>query len=181
MIHIRMPHRIDRSCGAFWTSWYRLYWLRFAVQKIIHHDDVMCSIVIWPRGSIAACYSHSSDARVAKDEAEEGKTSVAWRGWDKATDDQPSVSAETLDTRAGLTVTVFVAGPASIRQVNVREDCAEAAHFCRHSSIGSGHEEQPLGDVAVHWGEQPLRTEGAKDGAVRRIVEERSQAALRPT
>ena len=176
-----MPHRIDRSCGAFWASWYRLYWLRFAVQEIIHHDDVMCSIVIWPRGSIAACYSYSGDACVAKDEAEEGKTSVAWRGWNKATEDQPSVSAEALDARAGLTVAVFIAGPASIRQVNVREDCAEAAHLCRHCSIGSGDKEQSLSDVAVHWGEQPFRAEGTKDAAVRRIVEERRQAALRPT
>ena len=65
------------------ASWYRLYWLRFAVKEIIHHDDVMIPIIIWPRGSIAARDSHSGDAGVAKDDAEEGETSVSRGGWDK--------------------------------------------------------------------------------------------------
>ena len=58
-------------------SWRRLYGLRFTVQEVIHHDDVMCPIIIWPWGSIAARDSHSGDARIRKDDAEEGKTSVA--------------------------------------------------------------------------------------------------------
>ena len=138
----------------------------------------MCPIIIWPRGSIAARDPHSGDTRVGKDNAEEGQTCIAWRSWDKAAEDQPPINPEALDARAGLTVSVRIARPASVRQVNVREDRAEAADLCRHISIGAGYEEQRLGDVAVHWGEQPQKTEGTEDGAVGRIVEERSQAAL---
>ena len=163
------------------SSWCHVYGLRFAVEKIIHHDNVMCSIVIWPRRSVAARNPHSGDTRIGEDDSQEGKTSVARRGCDKAAVDQASVGAEALDARTRLTVSVFISGTASIRQVNVREDRAEAAHLCRHSPIGAGYEEVCLSDVAVHWREQALRAEGAKAGAVGRIVEERRQAALGPT
>ena len=162
-------------------SWCRLYGLRFAVQEVIHHDDVMGPIVIRPRRSIAARDAHSRDTRVRKDNAEEGETRVPRRGRDKAAEDQPSVGAETLDARTGLAVPVFIAGSASVRKVDVGKDSPETTYFCRDSSIGARHEEQGLGDVAVHWSEQPLRAKGAEDAAVRRIVEKRSQAALRPT
>ena len=46
--------------------------------------------------------------------------------------------------------------------------------------LDPGTKNERLGDVAVHWGEEPQRAEGAEDGAVGRIVEERSQAALGP-
>ena len=144
------------------ASVYRLW---FAVQEVIHHDDVMCPIIIRARRSIAARDSHSGNPRVGKDDAQEGQTSVARRGWDEAAEDQPPVGAEALDACAGLTVSVFIAGPTPIRKVNVREDRAEATNLRCNTSIGSGHEEQCLGDVAVYWSEQPLRTEGAKDGA----------------
>ena len=130
----------------------------------------MRPVIIWPRGSIAARDPHSGDTRVGKDNAQEGQTCIAWRGWDKAAEDQPPIRPEALDARAGLTVSVFIAGPASIRQVNVREDRAEATDLCRHSSIGAWYEEQRLGDVAVHGGEQPQRAEDTEDGAVGRIV-----------
>src|SRR5262245_29986413 len=165
------------------TSWYRLNWLRFSVQKVIHHDDVMCPVIIRPRSSIAGRDAHSGDAhgRVLIDNAEKGQTSIARRGWDKAAEEQPAVGAEALDFRAGLTVTVLIAGPAPIRQVNVRENCSEATDLSWHVSIGAGYEEQRLSNVAVHWGEKPHRAEGAEYGAIGRIDEERSQAALRPT
>src|SRR5262245_28653702 len=108
----------------------------------------MCPIIIWPWGSIAARDPHSGDARVVKDDAEEGLTSIPRRGWDKAAEDQPSVGAEALDARARWTVSVYIAGPAPIRQVNVRENRAKATDHCRHSSIGARYEEQRLGDVA---------------------------------
>ncbi|HEX7767595.1 MAG TPA: hypothetical protein VF443_12840, partial [Nitrospira sp.] len=82
----------------------RLYWLRFAVQEVIHHDDVMCPIIIWPRGSVAARDPHSGNTRVGKDDAEEGQTSIAGRGRDKAAEDQPPINPEALDARAGLAV-----------------------------------------------------------------------------
>ena len=141
----------------------------------------MSPIVIRPRRSIAARDAHSRDARVRKDNAGEGETRVPRRGRGKAAEDQPSVGAETLDARTGLAVPVFIAGSASVGKVNVGKDSPETTYFCRDSSIGARHEEQGLGDVAVHWSEQPLRAKGAKDAAVRRIVEKRNQAALRPT
>src|SRR5262245_58285870 len=176
-----MPHRIDRPCGAF-SVMASVYCLRFAVQEVIHHDDVMCPVIIRPRSSIAGRDAHSGDAhgRVLIDDAEEGQTSIARRGWDKAAEEQPAVGAEVLDFRAGLTVTVFIARPAPIRQVNVREDRAEATDLCCHISIGAGYEEQSFGDVAMYGSEQPQRTEGTEDGPVGRIVEERCQTALRP-
>src|SRR5262249_5796975 len=102
------------------------------------------------------------------------------RGWGRATVEELPIDAEALDLRAGFAAAVRIARPAPVRQINIRENCCEAADLCRYSSIGAGHEEQRLGDVAVHWGEQPQRAEGTKDGAVGCIVEERRQAALGP-
>src|SRR4029077_5686821 len=99
--------------------------LRLAIEEVIHHDDVMRPIIIRPRRSIAARDPDSGDARVAKDDAEERKTSISRRGWDKVTEGPPPVGAEALDQRAGFAVSVCIARPAPIRQVNVREDRTE--------------------------------------------------------
>src|SRR3989442_5081336 len=53
--------------------------------------------------------------------------------------------------------TTLFRSPASSRPVDVRENRAEATDRCPHSSIGAGHEEQALGDVAAYRGEQALR------------------------
>ena len=122
-----MPSPLYECVSDLWVIPTLLLRLWLAIEEIIHHHDVMCPIIIRPRSSIAARDPHSGDARVAIDDAEEGNTSIAWRGRDKAAEEQPAVGAEALDFRAGLTVAVFVAGSASIRQVYVREDRAEAA------------------------------------------------------
>src|SRR4029077_12691991 len=103
-------------------------WL--AIEEVIHHDDVMRPIIIRPRRSIAARDPYSCDARVAKDDAEEGKTSISRRGWDEAVEAQRAVGTEALDQRAGFAVSVRIGRPAPVRQVNVREDRAEATDLC---------------------------------------------------
>src|SRR5207247_6663341 len=86
--------------------------------------------------------------------------------------------AEVLDQRAGPTVPFR---PASSRPVDVRENRTEAADRRWMPPIAAGHEQQALGDIAAHRGEQAQAAEGAEDRAVRRIVEEHRRAALGPT
>ena len=137
----------------------------------------MRPIIIWPWRGIAARDPHSGDARVGKDDAEEGKASIAWRGWDDAAEEQLPVGAEALDQRAGFPVSGFLSRPAPIRQVNVREDRAEPAGRRRCCSIaGTGHEELRLRDVAIDWAEEPQGAERLEDGVVGRVVESRRQA-----
>ena len=64
-----------------------VYRLRLAIEKVIHHDDVMRFVNVRPRRGIAARDPDSCNARFAKDDAEEGQTSIAWRGRDKAAED----------------------------------------------------------------------------------------------
>src|SRR4029079_3061421 len=102
---------------------------------------------------------------------EEGQTSIAWRGRDKAAEDQPSVGAEALDERAGFSVSILIAGPAPIRQVNVGEDYAEPGS-CRWRRwiASSGYKELRLRDVAIDRAEEPLKTKRLEDGCVGRVV-----------
>ena len=57
-------------------------WL--AVDKVIHHNDIVLPIIIRPRGNVAGCDSHLRDARIVKHDTEEGKTPIAWGGRNKA-------------------------------------------------------------------------------------------------
>src|SRR5512141_3148726 len=125
--------------------------LRLAIEEVIHHDDVMRPIIIRPRRSIAARDPNSGDARVVKDDAEERKTSISRRGWGKATEEQPAVGAEALDQRAGFAVSVFIAGPAPIRQVKVREARTEPGGRRRCRCVATaGHKELRLRDIAIN-------------------------------
>ena len=133
---MRMPHKINLPCGASRHHGLRPYRLRFAVKEVIHHDDVMCPIIIWPWRGIPARDPDSGNSRVGKDDTDERKASISWRGWGNATEEQLPVDAEALDLRAGFSASVLIARPAPIWQVNVRENRAEAADLCRHSSIG---------------------------------------------
>src|SRR4029450_9483541 len=53
-------------------------WL--AVDKVIHHHDVVLPIIVRPRGNVAGCDPNPRDERVVKHDAEEGKTPIARRG-----------------------------------------------------------------------------------------------------
>ena len=139
--------------------------LRLAVDKVIHHDDVMMAIIIWPRGNVTARDLHPGDARVGKHDAEEGQAVGVRRGRDEAGEEQIAVGIEVFDQRGG-------ACPAW--GVYVCEDRAEAPHRCWGNTVGTGYKEQTFGDVAAHRSEQPRRAEGAEDRAVGRIAEEHS-------
>ena len=56
-------------------------WL--AVDKVIHHHDVLVLIIIRPRRRVAGCDPHPRDKRVVKHDAEEGKTRIARRSRDE--------------------------------------------------------------------------------------------------
>ena len=49
----------------------RLVGLWLAVEKVIHHDDVVLIIIIRPRGYVAGCDPDSRDAGVFKKDPEE--------------------------------------------------------------------------------------------------------------
>ena len=81
----------------------RLVGLWLAVDKVIHHDDVVLIIIIRPRGDVAGCDPDPRDARVVKHDAEEGKAPIARRGRDETAEDQLAVEVEVLHQRAGPT------------------------------------------------------------------------------
>ena len=154
--------------------------LGLAVDKVIHHDDVVLAVIIRSRGNVAGCDLDPRDARVVKHDAEEGQAPIARRGRDETAEYQFTAAVEVLDQGAGPAVSVLLARPAPIRLVNVGKDRAEASDYCWASPIGAGNEEQSFGDVAAHRSEQPRQAEGAEDGAVGGIVEEHGQSALWP-
>jgi hypothetical protein len=57
--------------------------LRLAVDKVIHHHDVLVLIIIRPRRRVAGCDPNPRDKRVVKHDAEEGKTRIARRSRDE--------------------------------------------------------------------------------------------------
>src|SRR5882724_7222682 len=57
--------------------------LWFAVDEVVHHDDVMAFIVVWTRGNVAGLDPDRSDAGVIKHDAEEGQASIARRSRDE--------------------------------------------------------------------------------------------------
>ena len=109
-------------------------WL--AVDEVIHHDDVMLAIIILPRGLIGRDPDRR-DARVVEFDTDEGQACIARRGRDKTAEDPLAVAIEILDQRAGF---VWLA---SIWQVNVCEDHAEASDRCWRSPVGPGTKNEP--------------------------------------
>src|SRR5262245_55559004 len=150
-------------------------WLRLPIEKVIHHDDISLLIVIRPRGDVATRDPHPGDARVAKDDAKEGKAGIARRGRDEAAKEQVAVSAKVLDQRAGLPVSVLLGWPVSIRMVHVCEDCTEPGGR-RMCAAGAGHEEVHLSDMAFYRAKEPHGAERLEDGFVGRVAKGRSQA-----
>src|SRR5262245_15243646 len=145
--------------------------LRLAVDEVIHHDNVLITTIIRPRGDIAARDSHPGDACVRKYDTEEGKASIARRGRDEAAEQQLAVGVNVLHQRAVLTVTALLAGAAPIRLVNVCEDQAKTSDRRRYVAR-TGHEEVHLSDVAPYRAEEAKGAERAEDGSVRRVVED---------
>ena len=127
-----------------------------AVEEVIHHDDVLFSLIIRPRGDVAAYDPHLGDACVVKHDAEEGKAPIARRGRDEAAEQEFAVGVVVLDQRAGLAVSVLPPRPAPIRLVNIREDRTKTVDRRRLVAVvGAGHEEGHVGDLAPNGAEQP--------------------------
>src|SRR5687767_11392345 len=61
--------------------------LGLAVEKVVHHDDVVFLIIIRPRGDVAGGDPDPGDASIVKHDAEEGQGPIAWRGWDDTLED----------------------------------------------------------------------------------------------
>jgi hypothetical protein len=62
-----LPRRCELTSHALLTKG---LWL--AVDKVIHHDDVMLLIIIRPRGDVAGRDPHPGDECIIKHNAEEG-------------------------------------------------------------------------------------------------------------
>src|SRR5436309_1644846 len=149
--------------------------LRFAVEEVIHHDNVVLPLIIRPRRHGAARDPHAGNACVVEDDAEKGEACIAWRGRDGTAEDQVTFGAEVFDPRARLPVSTLLAGSAPVRLVDVREDRAEPDGR-RGDVTAAGYEEVNFGDVAPYRAEEPQGAERAEDGSVRRVVEQASQA-----
>ena len=111
-------------------------WL--AVDKVIHHHDVLILIIIRPRRRVAGRDPNPRDKRVVKHDAEEGKTPIARRSRDETTEQHLAVGAEVFNQRARATVSSLLARPAPVRLVNVCEDRAEAGDRCRPPPLVPG-------------------------------------------
>jgi len=108
--------------------------MRLAINKIIHHDDVIFAVIIRSWRRVAGCDSHASYPSIVEYDAEERQIPITWRRWDKTAEQQFAISAEKLHQRAGSTVAVFFAWATPIRLIDVSEDCAEATNTGRNTS-----------------------------------------------
>src|SRR5262245_59754679 len=162
--------------------------LRLAVDKVIHHNNVVLPIIIRPRGDVASCDPDPRDGGILKHDAEERKVRIARRGRNEAAEQKFAARVEVLHQRTGPSVSLLLPRPAPVRLVNVGEHRAKATDRCwdlrirtgLQIGIGAGYEEQSFGDVAPYRGEQARSAEHAKGGAVGRIVKEHLKATLGP-
>ncbi len=148
--------------------------LRLAVDEVVHHHDVMLSVVVHPGSHVTRCDPYFRDARIGENHAEERLARVAGRGRYVTTKDQSAVFTKDVELRGRTT-------PASVWLINVGEDGAKCVDHSRCTTIGAGHEEQRIRHVAAHRAEQSQRTERTEDRRVRRIIEQRRQAAVGST
>ena len=128
-------------------------WL--AVDKVIHHHDVLVHIVIRARRGIAGCDPHARDQRLIEDNTKKRKARIPGRSRHETAEQDLAVGAEVFNQRARSTISSFFARSTSVRLVNICENRAEATHRCRHRPVGARYKKQSFGDVAAHWSEQP--------------------------
>src|SRR4051794_12387433 len=153
-------------------------WL--AIDEVVHHDDVMALIIIWPWRNVAGLNPDECDAGIIKLDGEEGQVSIAWRGGNRTAEYQSAVLAEVLDERARLVVAACRAKRAAVRLVYICEHHAEASNCCDGIAVGTRYGEGRFGDVVSHRSEQSRRAERPERGGVGGIAKEQRQPALRP-
>lgn len=105
------------------------------VDKVVHHDDVICLVIVRTWSNIAGRNPHAGDPRVVEFDPEERKTSITRRGWHKATEQQPAVSTEKLHQRARFAVALFCAWTTAIGLIDVGEDRTKTSNRCANFSI----------------------------------------------
>src|SRR5262245_9595816 len=110
----------------------------FAINTVIHHDDVSLTVIVRTRSSVARGDSHSSDPSVITFDSEKRQISVAGRGGNITAKQQLAVHAKKFHQRAGPAVAVFLAGATSIRLIDVSEHCAKATYCCWNISVRGG-------------------------------------------
>src|SRR5215204_1129399 len=76
--------------------------MRFTVNKIVHHHDVVFVRVVRARRDITARDPHSRDACVRKNNSEERQPTTTRRRRDKTAEQQLARSAVVLDQRSGV-------------------------------------------------------------------------------
>ena len=152
--------------------------LRFAIDEVVHHHDVMVAIVIRPWGDVAGVDPDPRDTCIVKHDAEKGQASITRRGRDETAEQQLAVGTEVLDERAGPAVSALPARSAAIWMVNICEDRAEAPDRRWDSAVGPWYREQTFGNIAAYRCEQPRRAERPEDFGVARITKEHGQPAL---
>ena len=82
------------------SEWQRLpsaQRLGFAVDEVIHHNDVMFPVIVRPRDDVAARDPHPGDARIVEHDAEERQAAITRRGRGKATEEQRAIDAKVSD------------------------------------------------------------------------------------
>src|SRR6266545_1848110 len=112
--------------------------LGLAIDKVIHHDNVIIAVIVRTWSDVACGDSHAGDPRVVIYDAEERQTSIARRGWGKTAEQELAVSIEKCNQRAGSAVALLFARATPIRLIDVGEDRPEAPYGCWNSSIKSG-------------------------------------------
>src|SRR5262245_14219737 len=139
--------------------------LRFAVDKVVHHDNIMSSIVVRSWGNVARLDPDRRDAGVIKLDAEKGHPPISRGSRNESSVQQATVSAEVFDERGR-----WVVGDARARRavwlINICEHRAESPDSCRGSAIGTRYDERRDSDVAPHRREQPRGAERFEDLAV---------------
>jgi hypothetical protein len=129
-----LPERTLVLSGQFWTSSTcgngrrsSGHWLWFAVNKVIHHDNVSFRIIVPARRRGARFDANARDDRLVEHDTQKGEASIARRAGDGTAEQPLVIGIKELYERAGLKVCAF-ARPVSPRLVNVCENCAEATH-----------------------------------------------------
>ena len=136
----------------------------------------MLLVIVRPRGDVAGRDPHPGDERVVKHDAEKGQAPIAGRGRDDTGEEQLAVGVVVLDQRTGPRWCLCrLPGPIPSGWSTSVKTAPKPLTVAGSGSIGAGHEEQALGDLAAYGGEQAQRTERAEDVAVGRIVEEPGQ------